>query len=116
MDIQSYLHLVKSGQDLEFQDTIQLIHQHYLYTPTAFSNGLHEPLLNPAGTNEGSCKIFAFGKLHDLTMEQTLSLFGSHYKSVLSNPYADDHQNIRRFMQDGWAGIQFDGEALKFHV
>ncbi|MGV2481618.1 UNVERIFIED_CONTAM: HopJ type III effector protein, partial [Salmonella enterica subsp. enterica serovar Weltevreden] len=29
------------------------------------------------------------------------------------HPDATDHQNIRHFMRSGWAGIAFEGEALK---
>ncbi len=61
-----------------------------------------------------SCRIFAFAKIHNLSAEQTLALFGDYYrKDVLGNPDGTDHQNIRNFMRDGWAGIQFDGEALQ---
>jgi hypothetical protein len=39
-----------------------------------------------------------------------------HYKlalDVLKNPNGTDHQNIRNFIEFGWDGISFDGEALK---
>jgi hypothetical protein len=49
-----------------------------------------------------------------LSVEDTLALFGDYYRmDVLQHPEGNDHQNIRRFMQDGWAGIAFDGEALQ---
>jgi len=114
MELSNFLLCVKSGQSVGFQDSMAIINQHYRYQPTEFSNGLVEPLINEAGRNEGSCKIFAFAGLHDLTPEQTLSLFGDYYRlDVLGNPDGDDHQNIRRFMRDGWAGIAFRGEALQ---
>jgi len=47
-----------------------------------------------------------------LNPEQTLSLFAEHYAAVLATPEATDHQNIRQFMQNGWAGIEFEGQAL----
>ncbi|MEP1447388.1 MAG: HopJ type III effector protein [Paraglaciecola sp.] len=44
-------------------------------------------MINQAGTNEGSCKIFYFSKLQKLTENQTLALFGSYYRDdVLANP------------------------------
>ena len=52
-------------------------------------------------------------RLNNLTEVQTLHCFGDYYrKDVLGNPDGDDHQNIRNFIQSGWGGIYFDGEAL----
>lgn len=104
---------LKAGQAVDFKDTIAVIAEHYDYTPSEFSNGVQEPLINQAGQNEGSCKIFAFAKLHNLDKQQTLALFGDFYrKDVLENPDGNDHQNIRTFMRDGWDGIVFKSEAL----
>ncbi|MCQ8117450.1 HopJ type III effector protein [Methylomonas rosea] len=114
MMVNDFLQRVKSGQPVEFQETIVVIAEHYDYQPTEFSNGLQQPVVNEAGRNEGSCKIFAFAKLHQLTVEQTLALFGDYYRQdVLGNPAGNDHQNIRNFMRDGWGGIVFKGEALQ---
>ena len=93
-----------------FTDTMAAIDSQYDFTPTAFKNG---DLHNEAGQNNGSCKIFAFAQLHGLEVEQTLACFGDFYrKDVLENPQSTDHQNIRNFMQTGWAGIEFQGAAL----
>lgn len=114
MILNDFLKLVKAGQAVDFQDTMAVIAEYYHYQATEFSNGLGQPLVNEAGRNEGSCKIFAFAKLHQLTVEQTLALFGDYYrKDVLNNPEGNDHQNIRNFMRDGWEGIVFKGEALQ---
>ena len=114
MMVNDFLQRVKSGQPVEFQETIALIAEHYDYQPTEFSNGLQQSVVNEAGRNEGSCKIFAFAKLQQLTVEQTLALFGDYYRQdVLGNPAGNDHQNIRNFMRDGWDGIVFNGEALQ---
>lgn len=95
---------------IEFNQVMQVIHQFYVYTATDFSNG---KLLNLAGTNEGSCKIFYFAQLHGLNKTETLGLFGSFYRDdVLTNPTGNDHGNIRTFMLLGWAGIKFDNVAL----
>ncbi len=98
-------------QSISFSDTMAVIEQHYLYTPTAFSNGNQH---NDAGSNEGSCKILAFGAMHQLPAEQTLQCFGDYYRNdVMQHPDADDHQNIRQFMQHGWDGVRFENnEAL----
>jgi hypothetical protein len=110
MSLNDFLAKVKAGEVVSFTETIAVISENYDYTPTAFKNGLTE---NAAGQNEGSCKIFAFAKLNELSPAQTLSLFGDYYRvDVLANPDATDHQNIRQFMQHGWAGIVFDDEAL----
>lgn len=114
MSLNDFIEQVKSGQLVSFQETIAVIAEHYDYQATAFSNGLQQPVLNEAGRNEGSCKIFTFAKLHDLNEAQTLALFGDYYrKDVLENPGGDDHQNIRSFIRDGWPGILFQGEALQ---
>ncbi len=114
MTLNDFLKRVKAGQIVDFQESMSIIASYYHYRPTKFSNGLAEPLISEAGCNEGSCKIFAFARLHDLTPEQTLSLFGDYYREdVLGNPDGSNHQNIRRFIQDGWEGIMFQDKALQ---
>ncbi|QPK64884.1 HopJ type III effector protein [Methylomonas sp. LL1] len=108
-----FIERVRAGQAVDFQESMAVIGEHYDYQPTQFSNGIRQPLINEAGRNEGSCKIFAFAKLQGLDQAQTLALFGDYYrKDVLENPDGTDHQNIRNFMRDGWDGIVFSGEAL----
>lgn len=92
-----------------FKAVLAYIEQHYDFTATAFSNGSQH---NTAEQNQGSAKIFAFAQLNQLDQTQTLSLFSEHYAHVLATPEATDHQNIRQFMQHGWAGIEFSGQAL----
>jgi type III HopJ-like effector protein len=93
-----------------FSDTMATIEANYSFTPTTFTNGKTK---NEADTNNGSCKIFAFGLLNNLNEEQTLACFGDYYRQdVLQNLEGDDHQNIRNFMKSGWAGINFESEAL----
>lgn len=113
--IQSFLALINTNPELlEFEQTMSVITDNYQYQPTQFSNGLSDAkIVNQAGTNEGSCKIFAFALLHSLTEQQTLACFGRYYRfDVLQNPDGQDHQNIRNFMRDGWSGIDFLGSAL----
>ncbi|MCG7587780.1 HopJ type III effector protein [Photobacterium sp. OFAV2-7] len=104
----------QSPEQIGFDTVIDIIQQHYHYTPTTFSNGLgNETLVNTAGSNEGSCRIFAFAHLHQLSEAETLACFGDFYREdVLQNPDGDDHKNIRNFMKYGWQGIQFSGKAL----
>ncbi|WP_294201319.1 HopJ type III effector protein [uncultured Chryseobacterium sp.] len=103
--------LEKSAEDIQFKDVIAFIDEHYDFTPTKFTNG---NAVNEAGQNNGSCKVFSFAQLNDLSQQQTLNLFGEFYREdVLKNPEGTDHQNIRNFMQTGWEGISFEGKALK---
>ena len=100
-----------SPASITFSEVIAHIDAHYDFTPTRFTNGT---AVNEAGQNNGSCKIFSFAKLHGLTQDQALALFGDYYRSdVLGNPEGTDHQNIRNFIQSGWEGILFEGEALR---
>jgi hypothetical protein len=109
--VETFLHRLRANPDqIEFADTIAAIERAYAYTPTAFRNG---DTHNVAGQNGGSCKIFAFAKLHGLTEAETLACFGRYYREdVLPHPGANDHQNIRNFMRSGWQGIAFEGDAL----
>lgn len=97
-----------------FDEVIAVINENYQYTPTRFTNGVGATMaMNEAGKNEGSCRIFAFGKMNRLSEQETLACFGAFYRDdVLKNPQGSDHANIRNFMQHGWAGIHFEGEAL----
>lgn len=111
MELDTFLQrLNEAPEDIAFSDTMALIDALYAFTPAAFRNG---PLLNEAGQNNGSCKLFSFARLHGLTQGQTLHCFGDYYrKDVLGNPEGADHQNIRNFIKTGWGGISFDGYAL----
>lgn len=95
--------------EIEFEQVMAVIDQSYDYTPAGFSNG---EVINKAGSNEGSCKLFAFAQLNGLSEMETLPLFGQHYRAVMDNPAGDDHANIRNFILDGWLGLHFDAEPL----
>ena len=116
MTVKELINKLNSRPDsIEFSDVIATIEDHYHYTPTRFSNGRNGmTVVNEAGQNEGSCKIFAFAKLNGLDVKQTLACFGNYYRDdVLGNPAGDDHANIRNFMHHGWDGIVFDGDTLR---
>lgn len=98
-----------STGELTFKDVIAFIDGHYHYTPIEFRNG---EVVNPAGTNEGSAKVFSLAKLHGLNQTDTLSLFAEHYASVLATPDGNDHANIRNFMYYGWQGVGLPVNAL----
>ena len=113
MSLNAFLEKLKNNQPIRFDETMTVIAENYAYQATDFSNGLGEDkVLNAAGTNEGSCKIFAFANLNQLDAAQTLLLFAEHYQSVLDEPNGTAHQNIRNFMKYGWEGIHFSTEAL----
>jgi hypothetical protein len=111
MTIENLLKKISTETEkMDFQEVISTIDANYNFTPTAFQNGTTQ---NEAGQNSGSCKLFSFAKLHNLSKEATLSCFGTYYREdVLKNPEGSDHQNIRNFMQFGWDGIVFEGLAL----
>jgi len=114
MSLTTFLQKVKNNEMLQFDETISVITENYHYQPTGFSNGLDDDkVINVAGTNEGSCKIFAFAQLNQLDQQQTLNLFGDFYhKEVLQDLAGTNHQNIRTFMRYGWKGIMFAEPAL----
>jgi HopJ type III effector protein len=112
METNTFLQQLRTKPDsIAFTDTISLIDATYDFTPIAFKNG---ELQNDAGQNNGSCKLFAFAKLQNLTPQETLACFGAYYRDdVLKHPEATDHQNIRNFIKFGWNGIKYAGNALK---
>ena len=114
VSLTAFLEKIKAGQPVSFQDTMTVIGEHYDYRPTRFCNGLGDDrVVNEPGTNEGSCKIFFFARLHDLSEPETLALFGEYYRDdVLADPDGKAHRNIRTFIQHGWRGIAFEGPAL----
>lgn len=114
MTLNSFIKKIQNNEKVSFQDTIAVIAENYQYQATEFVNGLGEDqVINAAGRNEGSCKIFAFAAWHKFTPAQTLSLFGDYYwHDVLEHPEAKDHQNIRNFIKYGWGGIRYSGKAL----
>jgi len=111
MTISIFLDQLKQyPEKISFQETIALIEENYTFVPTAFDNG---ELQNAAGENSGSCKLFAFAQLQDLSPSETLTCFGAfYYADVLGAPEAMNHQNIRNFMKTAWVGIVFHGNAL----
>ncbi len=111
MALEEFLNKLRTSPDLiDFKEVMFVIDTIYAYSPTAFNNG---EVHNQAGENEGSCKLFYFAKLNQLSKEQTLACFGNYYRQdVLENPSGDNHQNIRSFIQSGWEGMSFKGEVL----
>ncbi|MCW2119149.1 HopJ type III effector protein [Flavobacterium sp. 7A] len=112
MKLEPFLEKLKQEpKSIAFADTIAVIEEKYNFIPTTFQNGNTH---NEAGTNSGSCKLFAFAKAQNFTQEQTLACFGSYYfEEVLGDTEGTSHQNIRNFMITGWDGIQFEGNALE---
>ncbi|MCK8142312.1 HopJ type III effector protein [Flavobacterium sp. I-SCBP12n] len=112
MNIASFLEkLNKNPESIAFTETIAVIEENYTFEPTAFENGV---LHNTAEENTGSCKLFAFAELQNLSQSDTLFCFGAYYyDEVLKNPDGNNHQNIRNFMKTGWEGIAFYGSPLK---
>ncbi|MBH0021917.1 HopJ type III effector protein [Pseudoalteromonas sp. SWXJ133] len=116
MTLNNYLKaLAENSKSIQFTDTMAVIEANYDFTACGFNN---HGLLSAASENNGSCKIFAFAKLNDLSKQNTLDCFGKFYRQdVLQNPKGDDHLNIRTFMlvpeATPFLGITFEGEPLK---
>jgi len=103
--------LTDQPEMLLFEETLSVIDENYEFHETGFVNGAQR---NEAGQNSGSCKVFAFAQLHQLSNQQTLNMFAQFYRDdVLGEPNGEDHQNIRQFMRYGFTRLQFDGQALK---
>ena len=111
MNITSFLQkLNQTPNTITFPETIAVIEENYNFTPTTFVNGTQH---NHAGENSGSCKLFAFAQLQNLSQAETLACFGAYYfEEVVGEPEGTNHQNIRNFIKTGWDGIRFEGEAL----
>lgn len=107
---QFFQRLKTTPEQIDFNETIETIDQYYDFQPTSFQNG---PLSNGVNENNGSCKIFAFAKLHDLSDALTLHCFGDYYrKEVLQHPGETNHQNIRQFLKTGGSAISFEQMPL----
>ena len=103
--------LKNSPETINFNDVIVFIDENYNFKPVRFVNGT---IVNEANQNNGSCKIFSFAKINNLSEKETLALFGDFYRNdVLQNPEGEDHQNIRNFIKYGWNGILFTEDALE---
>lgn len=109
MKVEALIIKVKQSEILSFAEVIATIDANYSFTPSFFKNG---DVVNEENQNNGSCKVFSFAKMHQLSEKETLFLFGEHYQKVLETPSDADHQNIRNFMKFGWNGIAFEKEAL----
>ena len=99
---------------VKFNEVMGKMDECYDFTPTFYASGkgTDGETKNEAGTNNGSCKTFYFAKMHGLSEGAALRLFCEHYQDVLDTPEGDSHANIRAFMKNGYAGLEFGGEAL----
>lgn len=99
-----------SGDDLMFEDVMEIIDTHYEDGLIEFKNG---DIVNKPGENEGSSKLLSYAALSGMDKETTLKLWGQYYREVLDDPDGDSHPNIRNFMKYGWEGVPFEnGIAL----
>ncbi|WP_299098324.1 HopJ type III effector protein [uncultured Winogradskyella sp.] len=112
MILNEFINKLKSNlESTDFSETMTVIEENYVFTPSAFTNGTLE---NDEGQNSGSCKLFAFAKDQNLTKKETLACFGSYYfEDVLKEPNGTGHQNIRNFMISGFEGLSFKQFPLK---
>lgn len=99
---------------VKFTEVMAKLDECYDFVPTAYSSGVGSgrATTNAAGTNNGSCKTFYFAKMRGLSEDAALRLFCEHYEDVVRTPDGDSHANIRAFMENGYAGLTFEGDAL----
>lgn len=99
---------------VKFTEVMAKLDECYDFVPTAYSSGVGSgrATTNAAGTNNGSCKTFYFAKMCGLSEDAALRLFCEHYEDVVRTPDGDSHANIRAFMENGYAGLTFEGDAL----
>ena len=103
MTLTDFLCAIKQPEH-RFADTLAFIDQHYHFTPRAFDNaGLH----NPAGSNQGSCKVLGLALLEQLSSNEALLAFGEHYAYVLATPDEAEHANIRQLLKHGLEAVSF---------
>mmetsp|Transcript_35112 Transcript_35112/g.74087 ORF Transcript_35112/g.74087 Transcript_35112/m.74087 type:complete len:213 (-) Transcript_35112:147-785(-) len=96
--------LEMSGDDLKFEEFIELCDEQYEHGLIEFKNG---DVVNMPGENDGSAKVLSYAALADFDKEMTLKLWGQYYRDVVATPDGTDHQNIRNFMKYGWDGVDF---------
>ena len=56
--------LKNKPEAIDFKEVIAFIDERYNFTPTKFKNG---DIVNQQNENNGSCKVFSFAKLNNLT-------------------------------------------------
>ncbi len=64
MKLEDFKNKLKGNpREIKFSETMAVIDANYEFKPKAFKNG---ELLNAAGENSGSCKLFAFAQKQNL--------------------------------------------------
>jgi len=101
--------------NVKFAEVMAKLDECFDFEPTAYASGVGtgRETRNAAGTNSGSCKTFYFAKMRGLSEGAALRLFCEHYEDVAKTPSGDSHANIRAFMENGYEGLTFEGEALR---
>jgi len=65
--------LENTPENVEFDQVSSIIAENYNYQPISFTNGVDDNMaINEAGTNEGSCKLFSFDLLKQLSDTEML--------------------------------------------
>lgn len=89
----------------DFEDTLRVIDEHFLFNPTAFSIDQHH---NAAHENQGACRVLALAAWGQLSVDDVLLLFGRHARAVLAHPEGTDHRNIRALLAHGMDAVAFE--------
>lgn len=93
----------KNEITVTYQETIDFLDKHYDYFEVPFKCGdiSYEP-----NVKKGAAKIFSFGLMTKMSVDETLRLFGEYYRDL--TPDGTDRPNIRNFIKYGWPGVTFD--------
>jgi len=80
---------------------------------TATTSASYTTLINEAGSNLWSLKVFAFAIMMGYTASQALSLFGEHYNDVIEDPNSGRHLNIEQVYKHWLWGVQIQGMPFR---
>jgi len=94
---------------MPFSDIMKTLDLHFTFRPTAFSVGDTKSTENQ---NQKSLRVLSFAQLLKLSKEQTLKLWGEHYKQVLQEPEGSSHGNIRAFLKGGFECVNAPQDVI----
>jgi phosphomevalonate kinase len=83
---------------------------HFEFASCAFSVG---DVKNVAASNQKSLRVLSFAKLFKFSDENTVKLWGEHYRGVLKDPNGTSHGNLRAFIAGGLESVKFEKSLLE---
>lgn len=108
-DIENSVNAITCNTNFCFKDFLTIIDKEFDFTPCVFSIGKKE---NAAWENTGSLKVITYAIMMWYDTEETLKLFGEHYKEVCETPDGESHPNIRALQEEGLESVHIVGIPL----